>query len=250
VPSPAASVEEALLRAVQQRSPSPAPVKALREMFPFGSPAPMIVDPSALKPRVMTPSPTFYEATGTPPAEQIVALGEATVVENTIYASASPPAAALSMPEDEEDDIYHSDAIVPGAEEVEIPAELTPFTTVADEDTPPEVPMAKRKAWPMLAFITATGIVAWAVLHFTSHPLGMPKLNQTAPPAEMQLPPANTSVQQDRADDDFYKAQQGEMKTDDAPPAAKDAGAKTPKTTSNVKPDNVEGLSRLAHLAH
>jgi DNA-binding response OmpR family regulator len=254
-PSPAASVEEALLREVEHRSPSPAPVKALREMFPFGSPMPMpmIVDPTALKPRLMTPSPTFYEATGTPPAEQIIALGEATEIENTIYASASPPAAGLAMPEDEEDDIYHSDAIVPGAEEVEIPPELTPFATVAGEDTPPELPMAKRKAWPMLAFITATGVVAWAVLHFTSHPLGMPKMNQsshdeTPPPAEMQIPPP--PLEQDRADDDFYKAQKGEMKADDAPSAAKDAGAKAPKTTSNTKPDNVEGLSRLAHLAH
>ena len=120
---------------------------------------------------------------------------------------------------------------------------------------PTETPAPRRKAWPMLAFITATGVVAWAVLHFTSHPMGMPKQNQAEPPAvEMMLPAPSVTAQteQDRADDAFYKSQQGEMKTDETSGAGKDAGssAKTPRTTGmNPKPDNAEGLSRLAHLA-
>ena len=77
---------------------------------------------------------------------------------------------------------------------------------------PTETPAPRRKAWPMLAFITATGVVAWAVLHFTSHPMGMPKQNQAEPPAvEMMLPAPSVTAQteQDRADDAFYKSQQG-----------------------------------------
>lgn len=188
VPAPAASVEEAVLREALHRSPSPSPVQMLKDMFPFDSPAPMIVDPAALRPRQMTPSPTFYEATGTPPAEQIAALGEATLVENTVYASATPPGAIASAV-DEEDDVYHSDAIVPGAEEAEIPPSQTPFAAVTGDEAPAELPLTNRRTWPMLAFITATGIVAWAVLHFTSSPTGM-RQNQSEPPAEeMQLPP-------------------------------------------------------------
>ena len=247
-----------------EQSPSIEAVPALRDMFPFHSPNPM--PPSAVPVRQLTPSPTFYEATGTPPAEQILALGEATVVENTVYATSTPAPvldASHATPAltDEEDDVYRSEAIGNVEPSLPIPpAEMTPFGVVTDDAEQIAGLAPKKKTWPMLAFVTATGIVAWAVLHFTAGH-NMVKQNQAEPPAvEMALPapaPASTTSQ-DRADDDFYKTQQGEMKADDVVPANKpDAGPKAGAPNGNGKTtskDGAEGCdvrsSRLAHLAH
>jgi hypothetical protein len=188
----------------------------------------------------MTPSPTFYEASGTPPAEQIVALAEPTEVQNTSYGTSAEDKEDEEDEEDEEDDVYHSGAIAP--EEAVPPAELTPFELVVEtaEMAEPAPAPAKRKMWPMLAFITATGVVAWAVMNFTSHPAAQ-KQQETQPPAvEMTLPsperPAATTEQADKADDNFYKT----LPAPAAVPEDKPADAGTGKPKAAAKPAATE----------
>jgi CheY-like chemotaxis protein len=102
--------------------------------------------------------------TGTPPAEQIIALGEPTIIDDTVYASEAPPAAE--------------------------PEQLTPFALVAKEEPNLEdTVLPKRRAWPMVAFVTATGIVAWAVLHFSTG-AALPKQQQAPQPAQEMPAPA------------------------------------------------------------
>ncbi|MBX3228716.1 MAG: response regulator [Labilithrix sp.] len=182
------SLEDAVLREVSHRSPSPEPLPNV-QIFPFNSPSPMIVDPTGLRLRAPTPSPTFIEQ-----------MAEPTIIDAPVQAHA----------EDEEDDIYRSDAIVPGPEDEAIPQisqqEMTPFEAVTDDGAPAPAP-PKKRAWPMLAFITATGVIAWSVLHFST---SLPKQQESQPPAvEMKLPPAaetalERAAEQDRADEVFY----------------------------------------------
>ena len=65
--------------------------------------------------------------------------------------------------------------------------EATPFaieTKTEEAEGASEVP--KSKTWPMVAFIAASGVVAWAVMHFSS--------TQQAPKqVEVSPPPAVTS---------------------------------------------------------
>jgi DNA-binding response OmpR family regulator len=132
-PSEAASLEDAVLREVIHCSPSDT-----SEVIEASEPL-----------------------TGTPPAEQIIALGEPTIIDDTVYASEAPPAAE--------------------------PEQLTPFVLVAKEEPKlEETVLPKRRAWPAVAFVTATGIVAWAVLHFSAG-AALPK-RQQAPQPTQELP--------------------------------------------------------------
>jgi DNA-binding response OmpR family regulator len=100
--------------------------------------------------------------TGTPPAEQIIALGEPTVIDDTVYASEPPPPAE--------------------------PEQLTPFALVAKEEPKLEdAVLPKRRAWPTVAFVTATGVVAWAVLHFSAG-TALRRHQQAPPPPPQELP--------------------------------------------------------------
>ena len=107
-----------------------------------------------------SPLPSACEDEGTPPHDQIIALSEATVVDNTSYAEreSAPESPDASIP------IEEASISLPLSESR---AMKTPLTAVTTRDDAAGLP-AKRKAWPMVAFIAASGIVAWAVLHFSA----------------------------------------------------------------------------------
>jgi len=159
-PSAAASLEDAVLREVSHRSPEP-----LQAMLPHAERAP-IVEPSTLRPRTSPPPPTVEEAYMTPPAEQIAALGEATVIDDTTYGEPREE----SIPIEESLGIDRSPS--PASQE------KTPLTHVSSRE---ELPRPKRKPWPMIACVAASCIVAWAVVHF-SMSARAPKVNEVSPP--------------------------------------------------------------------
>ncbi len=58
----------------------------------------------------------------------------------------------------------------------------TPFTAVtAQEAAEAGLPRARR-TWPMVAFVTATAVVAWGVMHFSGSEGSLPKQVENAPP--------------------------------------------------------------------
>jgi DNA-binding response OmpR family regulator len=197
-PGTASSLEDAVLREVIHRSPEPAQA----HLPPVSNEPPPFVDPQSLRPRSSpVPPPCEDEVYGTPPAEQILALGEPTVVDDTVYSeerSISIELPKVTVSSHEQDD---EEAAAPKRDD------LTPFASVTASEEPMTAP-AKRRKWPMVAFVAATGIVAWAVLHFSTAPLGLPKLQQKqleAPAPEAPLPPpAATAATQDKADQVYY----------------------------------------------
>lgn len=174
------SLEDAVLSEIAFRSPEPAPLG-----LPLDKP--MLVETSTLKARTSPPPPSAYEEdedTGTPPHDQIIALAEPTIVDDTTYAERERAEAEQAM-----------DAAIPVDEASqslplsESRAAKTPLTAVTTRDEVAGLP-AKRKTWPMVAFVAATGVVAWAVLHFSAATTETPKHVEVAPPA----PPAVTAA--------------------------------------------------------
>jgi len=212
-PGTASSLEDAVLREVLHCSPEPAQV-----LSAMSEPA-AIVDPQSLRPRSSPVPPACQEDDDcTPPADQILALGEPTIVDGTVYGDERSVSVSVSigLPKAASDEEEGTD----GGEEEEDegidarkmhPDDLTPFASVT-ASTASEEPVltpAKNKHWPMIAFVAATGIVAWAVLHFSTSSVSLPKQQQNqlqAPPPEMPLPPASAARAglQDKADQVFY----------------------------------------------
>lgn len=222
-PGPASSLEDAVLREVIYRSPTPAQAAS-------ASPPPSaIVDPQSLRPRNSPPPPAVEEEYGTPPAEQILALGEPTIVDDTVYAERS---ASIPPPDTNGED----EDVAPSAEAER--HDLTPFASVTTENPPP-VPPAKRKKWPMVAFIAATGVVAWAVLHFSTATGSAPTMqNQTQPPpAETKLLAPQTKSM-DPADE---PSEADAKEATPATAAAADNGATAPDA---VAPTNAKERAR------
>ncbi|OJY15950.1 MAG: hypothetical protein BGO98_25195 [Myxococcales bacterium 68-20] len=220
-PTPGAttSLEDAILREVIHSSPEPALA------LPTVDPAVVVAPAEALRQEPSpspAPAPTACEEEdhGPPPAEQILALGEATVVDNTVYgeersiSSIAPPVAALASEgeddeqDEEQDEAGNDDAVFAGELKRE---DLTPFASVTateDDEAPAPSPAPKRKKWPMVAFVAATGVVAWAVLHFSTSSVSLPPQQQKqleAPAPETPLPPpAKTAASEDTTDKVFY----------------------------------------------
>lgn len=176
-PSPSAAAEDSAAQLF--RSPTPAQLG-----LPLAAPAPAPLATFAETDRAISEDPPItamsepaspvapYE--GTPPHDQILALGEATVVDDTVYG--------------EEDANARNEESEPAIEISNLPPESdsrankTPFTTVRTDD---EKPAAKKRAWPMIAFVVATGAVAWAVMHFSFAGQETAKTTErAAPPAE------------------------------------------------------------------
>jgi DNA-binding response OmpR family regulator len=171
-----ASLEDAVVREVAFRSPEPAPL---------GLPS---IAPAVLRQRIAGPESSF-EDEGTPAPEQILAMAEATIIENTTYAEreaadvegAHAEAAAAgdgSIPIDEASGPMHPS---------ESRAMKTPLTAVTTRESELAGIPSRTKTWPMVAFVAAGGVVAWAVLHFSAVLAPAPK--QTEAP---QAPPAQT----------------------------------------------------------
>ncbi len=203
-PGTASSLEDAVLREVIHRSPTPA-----QALPPVVAEQPSIIDPKELRPRSSPVPPACQEDEhGTPTADQIVALGEPTVVDDTVYGEERSVSIDVPKVETASEDDEDADATVDEQNELQRD-DLTPFASVTASEEPVVVP-AKRKAWPMVAFVAATGIVAWAVLHFSTSSTSLPKQQQKqleAPAPEMPLPakPAKTAAaEQDKADKVFY----------------------------------------------
>jgi len=228
-PVPASSLEDAVLREVIHRSPEPAQAASTSD------PPSAIVDPQSLRPRNSPPPPEVEEEYGTPPAEQILALGEPTVIDDTVVyaersASIRPPAVDDSEDEEEAGE-------VPAPQDATDRNDLTPFASVTSEDT---TPTPTRKKWPMVAFVAATGVVAWAVLHFSTAGGSAPVQNQMhnltqPPPAETPLPPPQTtSTAKAPADEKGGKGD--EAKTDEPTAAAQDARPATRDAAEGAVP--------------
>lgn len=174
VPSPA-SFEDVVLREVAPRSPAP--------------PLELLPPPPPSQRRTAFDE----ESSGTPSAHQIVALAEATVIDNTTYGEEIPvdEASAALVPgarPEADPDVESADFALPIAS-----ADHTPFVTISTEE-PTKTTIPAKKRWPMVAFVAATGVVAWAIFHFSMNPQTAPKQVQKAPEAALEaLPPAATS---------------------------------------------------------
>jgi DNA-binding response OmpR family regulator len=167
------SLEEAVLSEIAFRSPEPAPLN-----LPLDRPR--LIESSALKARMSPPPPSVHHAdddSGTPAPEEILALAEPTLIDTTTYAQRET--AERSM-----------DAVIPVDEAsqslplAESHAAKTPLTAVTThgEDEIAGVP-SRHKTWPMVAFVAATGVVAWAVMHFGLAATEAPKHVEVAPPS-------------------------------------------------------------------
>ena len=167
-PEPAGSLEDAVMREIAHRSPEPAQLG-----LPHQERA-SLIDPQLPRAR-MTPPTTAHDAyEETPPHDQILALGEATVLDDITYVERD-----VSIPIDEASISLPSESR----------AAKTPLTAVTTQDDIAGLP-AKRKAWPMVAFVAASGIVAWAVMHFSMAPPA-PKHLETAPPPALTTFPGD-----------------------------------------------------------
>ena len=160
------SLEDAVMNELALRSPEPAQLGLPRD---------------ALSPVLAVKAP--YEDEGTPTHDQILALTEATVVENTTYGERDAEAerSEVSIPIDEISRPMSSESR----------SMRTPLTAVTTrEDEAAGLPSRSRsRAWPMIAFMAASGLVAWAVLHFSAAPSAKHvEVAPPAPPAQIALP--------------------------------------------------------------
>ena len=158
-PMPATALEDAVLREMVSRSPEPVATR-------FPTRRPPVVGPANTKLRMKTtPPPPAIE--GTPPADQIIALGEPTVIDSTTYEEkeASIPIVITEM--------KHEEALERRAE--------TPFVAVAETSQEEHAPPKKKTRWSLFAFFAVCGIALFAMNKFAvRHPA--PKASAAAPP--------------------------------------------------------------------
>jgi hypothetical protein len=181
--APPASLEDAVMREVAHRSPTP-----MQLALPVKDS--VIIDPAVLAPE--SSPPPAYEPT--PPHDQMVALAEPTIIDNTCYGAIAEEEERA----DERDDasIPIDEASRPMAPESDAAMVIereqrmakTPLTTVTTSEPPRPAP--KRRAWPMLAFVAATAGVVYAVVHFAGASPMLRRATETAPPP----PPAVTAI--------------------------------------------------------
>lgn len=179
-PGPASSLGDAVLREVINQSPEP--VHAVLPVATTKPPA--VADAPSRGAKSSTPPPAYHVEFGTPPADQMLALADPTVIDDTLYGEGEP-SISIAPPPGRSDTESDEDAII--AMENANKNDLTPFASVTSEEEPAGIP-AKRKKWPMVAFVAATGVVAWAVVHFSTSSVSLPKEHQQAPAPEMTLP--------------------------------------------------------------
>jgi hypothetical protein len=191
-PSAGASLEDAVMREIGLRSPEPAQLGLPLDRA--------LVDPASLRLRTSPPAPEYTDE-GTPPHDQILAMAEATIVENTTYAEREA--------ERETDERESAEPSIPIEESSnalalsDSRAMKTPLTAVTTRDEEAAgLPAKRNKTWPMVAFVAATGFVAWAVMHFagSSH---LQKQVETAPPAPVQTGATNENVTYTSPDSDM-----------------------------------------------
>jgi hypothetical protein len=173
------SLDDAVMRELAYRSPTPMPLSLPPGMIP----QPILVpSPSPAEGKVAEPE-------GTPSYDQILALAEPTIVDHTLYALEDEH--EPSIPIDEA-----SRSIALGSKTPD-PSRLakTPLTSVRPSEDVPPAPRPRKKTWQMVAFVAATALVAWAVFRYGGG--AAPKAPESAPP------PAN-DVPAPRADEGAY----------------------------------------------
>lgn len=178
-----ASLEDAVVREVAFRSPEPAPL---------GLPT---IPPAAPAPRRASAADAFDDE-GTPPPEQILAMSEATIVDDTTYAERDAADTESADADDEAGSRAAAEPSIP-IDEVSGPmlpsesrAMKTPLTAVTTRESELAGLPSKTKTWPMVAFVAAGGVVAWAVLHFSAA-LTAPSTKQVEAP---RAPQAQTAA--------------------------------------------------------
>ena len=179
------SLEDAVMNELALRSPAPAQLA-----LPLEADAPEVV--------VKAP----YVDEGTPTHDQIVALTEPTVVENTTYEQRAA--------EEEEEQLREASIPIDevskplSSESRSMKTPLTAVTTREDEALGLRA-RSKSRAWPMVAFMAASGLVAWAVLHFSAA-AHVTKQVEVAPPAATTALTAAAN-----GDDVNYTTQQNDL---------------------------------------
>ena len=171
--SVAGSLEDAVMREIATRSPEPLAMRTAR---------PAMVDPKVLHPRKSPVPPAVDDFT--PPHDQILALGEATVIDDTTYGDEAAPD-ERSIPIDESIALSLT----------ERRDARTPMTTVTSSDERAAGVPLNRRAWPMVALVAASGIVAWAIIHFSFAPSPQKQVQTAAPdPISLEVPGAPAGV--------------------------------------------------------
>lgn len=183
------SLGDAVLSEIAFHSPDPAPLQLPLDKA-------VALETSALE-ALMSPAPASasfdddadhedLDDSGTPTHEEMLALAEPTIVDDTTYAEReaadAEEAMAAAIPVDE------ASQSLPLSESR---AAKTPLTAVTHRDEIAGLP-PKRKTWPMVAFVAATGVAAWAVMHFAAAATEIPKAPGAAPPPA----PAQAQVEQ------------------------------------------------------
>lgn len=244
-----ASLEAAVLREMLQRSPEPAHHLS---PLPYPPEPPAMIDPQSLRPRTSPPPPACLEDYGTPPLDQLLALGEPTVIDDTLVYTPNEPAASpepsvrlepspsLDLPIVQAEPEDASDAIL----ERQKAEDLTPFATVAPSDEEAAgVPKKTKRKWPMVAFLAGAGVVAWAVIHLSAG--GLPKQHESAPPPAVDElpPPARTAAPVPPPTSPAPPARTADSRTGEesapAPETPENKAAKAKKPASAARP--VEG---------
>ncbi len=150
------SLEDAVLRELANRASESANVGSSE----------VEASPVALGSALVSTAPPACTEDATPP-NQILALCDATVIDGTSYGEGEP-----SIPIEEA-----SLSLALGDSR----ATKTPLTAVSSQHPMAGVP--KRKAWPALAFLAASGAVTWAAVHFSLAPPKAAPVETAAPPA-------------------------------------------------------------------
>jgi DNA-binding response OmpR family regulator len=170
----AAAVDDAVALELAHRSPTPFPLSLPEDAAIVGS----------------TPSPRApAELEGTPTYDQILALAEPTIVD-AVYTIVDP---SVPIPI-----VEGSIAIEPAkAPDPERNAK-TPLTSVRATARDAAAAAPKRKTWPMVAFVAATALVAWAVMrHAEAPPARAPESAPPPMPVEPAPAPAPTELDTD-----------------------------------------------------
>jgi DNA-binding response OmpR family regulator len=181
------SFEDAVMNELALRSPEPAQLG-----LPLDVASPVVAVKAA------------YEDEGTPTHDQILALTEATVVENTTYEERAASETETETDGERADvSIPIDDFSKPLSESRSMKTPLTAVTT-RDDEAAGLPSKSKHRAWPMVAFVAASGLVAWAVLHFSA--AQAPKAVEVVPPP----PPAQTAAAAN-GDEVNYTAQANDL---------------------------------------
>ena len=162
-PEPSCGVDA---KSLCEGSPSPG---AIAEAMSAESPAIEPAEPKAIARRPMDE--------GTPTADQIVALAEQTVIDDTLYGSEE---GEVEAPKGEVQEAKVSEEIP--VDEASRPLEGTPFVSTVAPKNEAEIAIPKRKTWPLVAFVAATAIVGYAVMHWSQGPAAPPPAVESAPP--------------------------------------------------------------------